>query len=237
MENTTVSITVEWDSVEYVHGIPVSHYKVQWSADGSTGWTTLVDEVLGTLYVDTEPEVGDTRHYRVRPVSQAGVAGPRTMPMSATATASTVTPPGKPTGLVATVSNVSDIALTWTAPTGTPAAASYDIQIPEDGITNWQPLINGVTTTSYLHSNVGYDVTRHYRVRARETQGEPGEWSDTDSATTGNPAPLAPTNVKACPTASTASSWLGTPPTGTRARRSRTTRWSGRRTAAPTGPR
>ncbi len=201
VENTTLSITVEWDPVEYVNGIPVAHYEIEWSADGSTGWTSLVDIVLGTLYVDTEPEAGDTRYYRVRPVSQAGVAGPWTVPMSATATASTVTPPGKPTGLTATVStvDVSDIVLTWTAPTGTPAAATYDIQISEDGSTNWQPLVNGVTTITHTHSNVGYGVTRHYQVRARETQGQPGDWSDTDSATTGNPAPLAPANLSALP--------------------------------------
>ena len=202
-KNTTVSITVEWDPVEYVNGIPVAHYEIQWSADGFTNWTALVDEVMGTLYVDTEPEAGDTRHYRVRPISQAGVAGPWTAPMSATATASTVTPPGQPTGLTATVSNVdvSDIVLTWTAPTGTPAAASYDIQHSPDGTDNWQPLINGVTNTSYTHSDVGYGVTRHYRVRALETNGQPGDWSDADSATTGNPAPLAPANLSALPNA------------------------------------
>ena len=199
VENTTVSITVQWDPVGNVHGLSVSHYEIQWSEDGSTRWTTLVDDVMGTTYVDTGPEAGDTRHYRVRPVSQAGVAGPWTAVSSATATASTVEPPGKPTGLIATVSNVSDIQLTWTAPTGTPAAARYDIQISPDGTTDWQPLVNGVTTTSYTHSDVGYNVTRHYRVRALETQGQPGDWSDTASATTGNPAPLAPANLTALP--------------------------------------
>ena len=203
VENTTLSITIQWDPVEYVLGIPVAHYEIQWSADGSTGWTTSVSQVMGTLYVDTEPQAGDTRHYRVRPVNQAGVAGPWTAVSSATATASTVTPPGKPTGLTATVStvDVSDIVLTWTAPMGMPDATSYDIQISEDGITDWQPLINNVaaTPTSYTHSNVGYDVTRHYRVRALETNGQPGEWSDTDSATTENPAPLAPANLSALP--------------------------------------
>ena len=93
VENTTPNITVEWDPVEYVNGIPVAHYEIEWSADGSINWTTLDDEVMGTLYVDTEPEAGDTRHYGVRPVSQAGVAGPWTAVSSATATASTVTPP------------------------------------------------------------------------------------------------------------------------------------------------
>ena len=197
--NSPASIIVTWDAVENLHGVRVTHYEIEWSADGSTNWTALADNVLVTRYVDTAPEVGDTRHYRVRPVNEAGVKGLWTAVSSATATVSTVTPPGKPTGLAATVSNVSDIALTWTAPSGTPPAATYDIQISEDGSTNWQPLVNGVTTITHTHSNVGYGVTRHYQVRARETQGQPGDWSDTDSATTGNPAPLAPANLSALP--------------------------------------
>ena len=95
------------------------------------------------------------------------------------------------------MSNVASILLTWTAPTGTPAR--YEIDYSANGNDPWTPLVNNVTSTSHTHSNVGYGVTRHYRVRAVNSEGLAGEWSNTDDATTDNPVPLAPANVKALP--------------------------------------
>ena len=192
------AVVVTWEAVELLHGVPVSHYEIEWSADGSTSWTELLDEVLGTRYVDTSLESGATRHYRVRAVSMADVKGLWSTPMGATAA---LPMPGQPTGLAATVVSVSGVLLSWTAPTGEPAAASYQIEHSADGNSGWRRLASNVTTTSHLDSGVGFGVTRHYRVRAVSAAGQPGAWSDAANATTENPAPLAPGNVTALPNA------------------------------------
>ena len=203
-EPKTAAIVVEWDEIEEVLNRPVTHYEVrpsdapcQTPALGTKGTA-----VFGTTYVDADLEPGDERCYYVRAVNMQMVAGPWSAPRSATTTVSTstvpmVTPPGKPAGLTATVSNVSDIVLTWTAPSDGAAVDRYEIEYSADGMTDWRPLDNKIATTTYTDSGADYGETRHYRVRAVETQGHAGEWSDTDDATTENPPPGVPTSVSA----------------------------------------
>ena len=78
------SITVTWDAVDYVNGVPVTHYEVQRQTNP---WMTLANDVEGTEYMDTGVSPGDTFEYRVRAVNGAEVAGPWSAPMSGTAPA------------------------------------------------------------------------------------------------------------------------------------------------------
>ena len=195
----TAAIVLEWDEMEEVLNRPVTHYEVR-SSDApcqAPGMGETGTEVFGTTYVDVDLDPGDERCYYVRAVNMQMVAGPWSVPRSATSTVPMVTPPGKPTGLMAMVSNVSDIMLTWTAPSDGAAVARYEIEYSADGSSDWRPLDNKLATTTYTDSGADYGETRHYRVRAVETQGHAGEWSDTDDATTENPPPGVPTSVSA----------------------------------------
>ena len=77
------AVGFEWDEVDYIYGLPVKHYETEWSADGTSGWAPveLGDEILVTEDLDMEIEAGQTRHYRVRAVNQAGIPGPWSKPI------------------------------------------------------------------------------------------------------------------------------------------------------------
>ena len=198
-EPDDAAIVLEWDAVDSVLNWPVTHYEVRSSGPpcetpppGATG-----TRVATTTHVDLDVESGGVRCYHVRAVNAQLVAGPWSAPQTATAT--TATPPGRPTGLTPTVSNVSDIVLDWTAATSGAAVARYEVEYSADGISNWTPLANRLTatTTSYTDTGAGYGETRHYRVRAVSADEVDGDWSDTAEATTENPTPGAPTSVSA----------------------------------------
>ena len=155
-----------------------------------------MSNVVGTSYIDTAPAADTTRHYRVRAVNATSLMNPWSETDSARAIREAL---AAPTGLSATVSKVSDIALSWTAATDGVPVARYEIDYSADGSTDWRPLANSVaaTATGYTDNGADYGETRHYRVRAVNTEGLEGEWSDTADATTESPKPGVPTNVMA----------------------------------------
>ena len=77
------AVGFEWDEIDYLYGTPVKHYETEWSADGTSGWMQLKNEVPVTEHIDTNIQSGQTRYYRVRAVSEAGVKGPWSTPMAA----------------------------------------------------------------------------------------------------------------------------------------------------------
>ena len=94
--------------------------------------------------------------------------------------------PGAPTGLGATAVSESQIDLSWTAPayTGTSAITGYKIEVSSDG-NSWSDLEanTGSTATTYSHTGLSQNTTRHYRVSAINAQGT-GPASDVVQDTT-----------------------------------------------------
>jgi len=76
--------------------------------------------------------------------------------------------PGLPTGLTASAQG-GGIRLNWNAVTG---ATSYEIKRSTFPVGNWQTLISGVTTTSYLDAGVPSGVAHYYSVVAVNSIGE-----------------------------------------------------------------
>ena len=103
------------------------------------------------------------------------------MPFCITATA-----PGALTGLTATADGQTEIDLSWTAPSDDGGAdiTGYRIEVSEDSST-WSDLVPNTNTTgtSYSHTGLDAESTRHYRVSAINSAGT-GPASDTDSVTT-----------------------------------------------------
>ena len=81
----TPSVRVAWSEVDFLHGVPVKDYQVQWSTDGVSGWTQLESDLPFNQLFDITVHSGQTRYYRVRAVNAAGVPGPWSAPMSAMA--------------------------------------------------------------------------------------------------------------------------------------------------------
>ena len=203
-------------------GTPAAaRYEIDHSEDGNDPWTPLTNNLTSTGHTHSNVGYGVTRHYRVRAVNATMLISPWSDSDSATAIREALAAPGDPTGLSAAVSNVSDILLSWTAATDGVPNARYEIEYSADGSTDWRPLANNVaaTATGYTDNGADYGETRHYRVRAVNTEGLEGEWSDTANATTENPKPGVPTNVMAVARASPASSFRGTRRPPTRANR------------------
>ncbi len=71
----TAAIEITWDAETEVNGRPVTHYEVEWSADGASNWRQLSDDLAKTRYVDTGVVAGATRYYRMRAVNTRGQKG------------------------------------------------------------------------------------------------------------------------------------------------------------------
>ena len=92
--------------------------------------------------------------------------------------------PGAPTGLTASASGQNRIDVSWSAVTATPAVSRYELQVSDDGISGWTDLGGGsLTAISYPHTGLAAGTTKHYRVRAHNSNGA-GAWSAVESATT-----------------------------------------------------
>ena len=113
----------------------------------------------------------------------------------------TVAAPSAPTGLTATADGQTAIDLSWTAPSddGRTAITGYKIEVSTDNST-WTDLTanTGSTATSYSHTSLDADSTRHYRVSAINSAGM-GPASSSDSATTETAANSAPEAVGSIP--------------------------------------
>ena len=178
-------IDLSWTAPSDDGGADITGYKIEVSTNGSS-WSDLVANTgsTSTSYSHTGLSAGSTRHYRVSAINSEGT-GMASDSDSAT-TDSAVTKPGAPTGLTATANGQTEIDLSWTAPSDDGGAdiTGYRIEVSENSST-WSDLVanTGSTSTSYAHSGLDADSTRHYRVSAINSVGT-GTASDTDSATT-----------------------------------------------------
>ena len=140
-DDLSPSITVTWDPVDYVNGVPVTHYEVQRQTNP---WVTLADDVEGTEYVDTDVDPGDTFQYRVRAVNGAGVEGPGQRPSRATVPAPVTVTAGAPDAPVLTsslpdgASGRTQIDLAWDKPieNGSPIT-SYTLEVSDSRNGPW----------------------------------------------------------------------------------------------------
>ena len=191
-------IDLSWSAPGSTGGSAITGYKIEVSANGTSGWTDQVADTnsTATTYAHTGLAAGDTRHYRVSAINTNG-AGTASNVDSATTGA---TAPGAPTGLTATASGTTQIDLSWSAPgsTGGSAITGYKIEVSPNGTSGWTDQVadTNSTATTYAHTGLAAGDTRHYRVSAINTNGA-GTASNVDSATTGATAPGAPTGLTA----------------------------------------
>ena len=194
----TTQINLSWSAPASSGGSAITGYKIEVSANGTSGWTDQVANTnsTATTYAHTGLGAGDTRHYRVSAINTNGAGTASNVDSATTGT----TVPGAPTGLTATASGTTQINLSWSAPasSGGSAITGYKIEVSSDGGSSWSDLVANTsnTTTTYAHTGLAAGDTRHYRVSAINANGT-GVPSNVDSATTGTTVPGAPTGLTA----------------------------------------
>ena len=103
--------------------------------------------------------------------------------------------PRAPTGLSATAGGQTWINLSWNAPAHNNGAAvtGYKIEVSDDRGTNWSNLVadTGSTNTTYSHTGLSAESTRHYRVSAINSEGTSAA-SDVADTTTPEKSNLKP---------------------------------------------
>ena len=191
-------IDLSWTAPTYDGGSPVTGYRIEVSTTGGLTWSTLEQNTGSTLasFSHMDLPAATTRHYRVsaRNVVGAGVAS--------NVDHATTDPevPDAPTDLTANARGTSRIELAWTAPsyTGGVPITGYQIEVSEDGGSQWEvhKANTSSTSTKYTHTSLDPASTRHYRVSAINVAG-PGDPSNVDHATTDATTPDAPTDLAA----------------------------------------
>ena len=181
----TTAINLSWSAPASTGGSAITGYKIEVSANGTSGWTDQVANTnsTATTYAHTGLVSGDTRHYRVSAINANGTGVPSNVDSATTGT----TVPGAPTGLTATASGTTAINLSWSAPasTGGSAITGYKIEVSANGTSGWTDQVANTnsTATTYAHTGLVSGDTRHYRVSAINANGT-GVPSNVDSATT-----------------------------------------------------
>ena len=194
-------IDLAWRAPGSDGGAPVTGYRIETSADGST-WSAVDDNTNSTAatFSDTGLAPATTRHYRVFAINSAGNS-----PASNTARATTdATVPAAPTGLSARANGQTRIDLSWTKPSndGGAAVTGYRIETSPNGGSTWTELQKNTnsTATAFSHTGLTAATTMHYRVYGHQFKvGTRQPVSNVASATTEVNAPDAPTDLTAAP--------------------------------------
>ena len=194
----TSQIDLSWNAPRYVGGAGIRGYRIEASDDGGGTWNIIRRDTRSptTTFSEVDLEPATTRHYRVAAINIAGNG-----PFSSVARATTeATLPGVPQDLTAEADGISEIDLSWQAPSddGGADVSGYRIEVSDDGGATWQDLVPNTRSarTTYSHTGLEPATTRHYRVSAINGIGV-GRASSIANATTDATVPDAPTGLVA----------------------------------------
>ena len=183
------AIDVFWDAPTDEGGAPVTQYEVQWSADGTSGWSRAgyANDPQNRTYKHTGLSSGTTRHYRVA----ARNSGGRGTWSSPAAFATTLAGVADRPVLTLKSTTPNTIRVRWTEPRDNGGdITSYEIEWSADGSAeSWQSLATvgvsdeGFDKREYSDTGVPAGDERYYRIRAVNEAGA-GRWSSAVSAVT-----------------------------------------------------
>ena len=172
-------IDLSWEEPED-NDDPITGYPVETSPNGFV-WEVLTYHTRSTdtAYAHKGLDPNTTRYYRVLAINGQGQSEYSDEADATTAGESALT------RLTATASGPRQIDLSWTAPTNWDETVDgYQVQSSIDG-SAFTTLVDNTdsTGTTYSHTGLSPDTTRHYRVLARSGT-DLGDPSNSDSATT-----------------------------------------------------
>ena len=210
------AIDLRWTAPTDTGTSAISGYKIQYSNDGTTGWTNLEVNTnsTSTSYTDSPLQPNTTRHYRVAAINATGTGGYSNVDHDTTDPEAS-DPPDPPRNLTATAANSSQINLTWDEPADDNGSAvtGYYIEVSDNAGSSWTDLVvnTGSDARTYPHTGLDPNTTRHYRVSAINSAGT-GNPSNVASATTPANRPGRPTGLTATARARTGSISAGRHP-------------------------
>jgi len=173
-------VALSWVESSWNGGVyDISGYVIQRSSDGGLSWSTVVAD---TGSVDGFYRVAglsaDTYQFRVAALNEAGTGA-----YSASSNAVTVVTsvPGQ-VGVVTPTAGVSEVALSWAAPSpGSSPITDYVVQYSINGL-NWTTFADGVSdATTAIVTGLTNETLYHFRVAAVSDVGT-GLYSNSVSA-------------------------------------------------------
>ena len=167
-------------------------FKLERSIDGVNFSQIASPAANTTSYANTGLTSSTTYHYRIRAYD-----GPNYSEFSNVASATTQATPTAPSNLAATAISSSKVNLTWTD--NASGETGFKIERSTDGTTFTALASLLANTTSYQAGNLNASTTYHFRVRAYNGTNA-SSYSNVAAATT-QPAPAAPSNLTATPSA------------------------------------
>ena len=177
--NTVANL--DWNVPTSNGGSPITDYVMEYSLNGTTGWTVGSDPTSTTTNGTVTGLSNETTYYfRVAAVNAVGQGAysniMSTMP-------STPTIPGAPIQNVPE-SGDTEIALSWLAPSanGGVPITDYVIQRSLNGTTGWSTISDGVSTAlSYINTGLTNGTEYFYRIAAVNSVGT-GPYSNVESS-------------------------------------------------------
>ena len=164
---TASTINLSWTAPST--GGAAASYTAQCRVTGGTGWNTAASGIASTSYTVTGLAAATGYDFQVIAVNAAGNG---TASAVTTAT-TTIAAPGLPTGLAAGTATSTTMPLSWTAPAGGGATASYSVRWSPHAANTWTVVatISGVSATvSGLTASTSYD----FEVEAVNAGGNSG---------------------------------------------------------------
>ena len=168
-------------------GSAITGYLIEVSEDAGVNWAVLAADTgnTETSYSHRGLAPDSTRHYRVAAMNEMGAGAWSNVAWATTDPALT---PGAVIDLSALAEGQTLINLNWKPPEydGGSPITGYRIEVSQDAGNRWADLESdtGSTGTTYSHTGLTPDSTRHYRVSAINEVGA-GAWSNVARATTG----------------------------------------------------
>lgn len=184
------SVALSWTAPTSDGGAAISGYKVEYSSNSGSTWTSATNNTgsTSTSYTATGLTNGTAYIFRVSAINSAGTG-------TASSNSSAVTPsttPGAPTSVAGTAGN-AQVALTWTAPTSTGGAAisGYKIEYSANNGSSWTTATSntGSTSTSYTATGLTNLTTYLFKVSAINVAGTGTASSNSASITPGAQTP------------------------------------------------
>jgi hypothetical protein len=179
---TSSTISVSWLAPQ--SGASASSYIVQYRVTGTSSWSSAPTVVGATASVISRLQAATSYDIIVQAVNAAG-AGASSAILTVATSAATATPsvPPQVTGLAATPTSTSAVALSWSAQTGTNAAASYTVQYSVAGSTSGTSSVTGVAGTSTTITGLQAGTSYNFSVFGVNAAGS-GPVSSTVTAST-----------------------------------------------------
>jgi len=183
VSDTTTSITFSWTAPTFDGGnepsdTSITNYHYWWWKHG-TPYAEINTNSTSLTAIKSALQQNTKYYFQVFAFNSAGLESTHS------ANGGFYTQPDIPANPVA-VGEPGQTTLSWNAvtiDTDDITQTFYDIDVSNDGSTNWTSLVTGLTTLSYVHSGLGNGVTKYYRIRARNPYASSNN-TTTISATT-----------------------------------------------------